>query len=256
MKRKTIKQISQSISINQFLILALLLLITIIIFLFVYLVDIVNWFREFVEEQPDDAEVSAYTVHIPDMSSTSNIDRQLFFYEHNSQNPLINVCEAETYTQIVRIAAAYAGDISSEQLTIHRNKDKYKVESDARIITCNGENLYLDYGNYQLAVKPEETLYFKEAGMTSLTEIKRMAQNTEQYEILYRTSEDSRTITVEITDTVDDLRMVFDIELESGLVTAERFYSSNTLYRTVLTEYIDLSVQFSDTFFELPLQKN
>lgn len=191
---------------------------------------------------------------IPDMEKTYVAEPQRIYYTGNTEDPFADVHEQEAYMRSVRIVTKYGESINDERMTITRQAEKYKAESDSRIIICNGENVYFDYGTQKLIAENDHTLYYKEIGITSLDDVREMMRDKENYQTSYQISADSRIVTVNITDTANDLHMEFDISVESGLVTAERFMTGGSVYRTILTESLDISVQLSDNYFDIPIE--
>lgn len=240
----------KKIPVFRILILAAVLLGSVLLIM-IYMAGRFGWFSN-MQNHPVNAEITASDQRIPDMAKKYESGMRHIFYENDPENPLADIHELEAYEHTIRIITIYGDNVSSESLTITRQSEKYKVESDSRIIICDGKNLYLDYGTQSLTTEPNENLYHSEIGTTSLEDIRRMLKDTENYRSTYQTSDDYRTIAITITDLVNNIRMELEISLEYGLVTSERFYTGDTAYRTVITEALDTSVQISENYFNIP----
>lgn len=192
---------------------------------------------------------------IPDMTTEYGEEKLTIYYESNTADPLADIREHDLYTRTVRIITSYGGTNDSERFTVTRQKQKYKAESDSRILVYDGETLYINYGTHTLTTKTENSTYYEEIGLTSLEDIRSMSQDTEHYSAVFEVSDDPKVINASIQDnTHGEIRMEFRISLESGLVLSERFYLNDAAYRTVLTESFELAAyeSFGDDHFRTP----
>lgn len=205
----------------------------------------------------DDSNSISYETEasIPDMMTEYGDEKHSIYYESNNDNPLADIHEHDIYTRTVRIITSYGGTNDSERFTITRQKQKYKAESDSRILVYDGETLYINYGTHILNTKTDNSTYYEEIGLTSLEDIRSMAQDAEHYSVVFEVSDDPRIINASIQDNTHmEIRMEFRISLESGLVFSERFYINDAAYRTVLTESFELAAfeTFSEDYFRIP----
>lgn len=192
---------------------------------------------------------------IPEMTSESDSGGQDFYYIGNTSDPLADVKEQETYVRTMRMLTSYSENRNAESVTITKHGEKYKAESESRIVIYDGETLYINYGSEVLKKTADTSTYYEEIGMTSLDEVRAMMQDAEKYSSSFKSSADGRFIEVTVNDLENEgLSMKFEISIESGFVISERLYLNDVVYRTVLTETYDLSAddRISDDTFRIP----
>lgn len=192
---------------------------------------------------------------IPEMNGNNESEGQNFYYETNAENPIADVKEQESYIRTFRILTVYGENRNIESVTVTKYGEKYKAESDSRVIIYDGETLYISHGAEILKTTQEKSTYFEETGATSLEEIRTMANDKESYKTGFSVSTDGRLIEAVVEDlTHEGLKMEFEISLESGIVLSERSYLNDSVYRTVFTESFDLlsEDELAENIFRIP----
>lgn len=195
------------------------------------------------------------SVFIPEMTVGEENDEQDFYYERNTEDPLADVKELDSYIRTVRMLTSYGEERNIESVTVTKKGEKYKAESDSRIMIYDGETLYINYGFEILKIPTEDSTYYEEIGVTSLETVRSMVGDTEHYKTVFEVSADNRIIKVSLSDLVNEgLTMRFEISAESGFVISERFYLNDEAYKTVLTESFDIlpDNDISDETFLIP----
>lgn len=202
----------------------------------------------------DDSGASEVSTAIPDMTPVTRADAPVSYYESDQNDPLADVVEQNSYIRTARIVVSHEDTIGSERITVTKQGEKYKAESDSRMMIFDGETLYVSCSAYSLSTQTDSSSYYHETGMTSVDDIRAMIADSENYSSSYQVSEDGKIISVSINDLADenDLQMEFDISLEGGIVTYERFYIDETIYRTVVTDTFELTENIADNAFDIP----
>lgn len=201
---------------------------------------------EYTEDTPDTS--------IPEMQSQDLAGGHDIYYEKNTDAPLADVKEYDSYVMTLRMISYYGENRSTESVTVTKQGEKYKTVSDSHTTIYDGETLYISYAGEILRIPTTESKYHDEIGVTSLDTLRAMSEDTEHYETTFEISSDGRIIEAVVNDlTTDGVRMEFEISVESGLVTSERSYYNDTAYRIVLTESLDMTgAGISEDTFRIP----
>lgn len=191
---------------------------------------------------------------IPEMQAQNTGGGQDIYYKKNTDDPLADLKELDSYSMTLRMISFYGENRSIDSVTVTKHGEKYKAVSDSRIMIYDGETLYIDYGTETLKIPADRSTHYEEIGVTSLEELRSMANDTEHYKTTFEVSSDSRIIEVIVHDlTLEGMRMEFEVSLESGLVTSERSYLNDTAYRIIMTESLDLTgAGISEDTFRIP----
>ena len=233
------------------------LIITLIIFVVLLLLLIAVYGIYHVKSSVDESgEVSINVLDgnaaIPDMSPSAIPDATYADISELENNPLEYIVEGDMYSREIRIVQIFNGESSGEKYTVSKAYDSLKAESDSEVILLKNGKLYADYGTYQAEHGADEDTFYQYIGTTSLKMVRDMVRNTEEFESKLSLSEDCTSLTAEILDTEAEVKMVFEINTESGLVVSERFYYKGEPYRYIQTESINYEFKPDGSFFEMP----
>jgi len=193
---------------------------------------------------------------LPEMHADSNNENGYFLIDEMDENLIDYVSEKDSYQRQIRVVQSYEGKSSSVYYTITRSEQSFRIESDNLLIISDGTDVYKNYGTAIQRQKADTFSYYEDIGLTSLNDIREMIRDKENFESTVDISADKRRITVIVKDSSRDLLMEFEIALESGLVTKERFYHDGVFYRNVVTESVLLTAQTSSETFLIPQNNN
>ncbi len=204
------------------------------------------------ESKPGTDETSAEQPFsgIPEILTPEDSDVTYQYLADLSHNPLSYVTEKDSYVREVIIYQLYQDQTGSTTYTITKHGEKYRIDADHALRICDGQRLYIRNGIHLLIT--DASSYYEEIGVTSLADVKAMAEDREKYDVGCSISENQKIINVRITDTSASLISDFEISMESGIVRSERHYYNNLLYKVVITESLDLTEEMDESLFIIP----
>ena len=189
-----------------------------------------------------------------DIDSSYDSDKKYIDLSEFEDAPLKSIKEISSYKRTIRIIQTYKENSYHEQLTVIRSENKLLAENSSRKIIKNGESLFIDFGHEKTMNSADENEFFKNSGLTSLEMLREMCDNTEVYDCVTTLSNDKRILTVQVIDSEREMRMMFLVNVEYGIVVTEQFYYRNIPYRSVITEKLEPSIKVNDSIFEIPLE--
>lgn len=205
-----------------------------------------------IERENISSPLSRADAEIPEMNPTYILNEIYTDISAFRNDPLEYIVESETYSRDIRIVQIFNGESSGEKYKVSKAYDSLKAENDSEVILLTNGKLYADYGTDQVEHEADEDTFYRYIGITSLRMVRDMVRDTEAYVSKLSLSEDCLNLTAEITQKNADLKMVFDINTETGIVVSERFYYMNEPYRYIQTESIKHDFKPGSSFFEMP----
>ncbi|MGN1408806.1 MAG: hypothetical protein ACI4XJ_01385, partial [Eubacteriales bacterium] len=109
---------------------------------------------------------------------------------------------------------------------------KYRAESDANLIICDGEKMYVRNSVSEYSTAAESDFY-SEIGLTSLDELKKIIENNKYTLTL---SKNNRNLRATVYDDDEILLSEYDVSTEYGIIVNEYHYRNNEIYRAVVTD--------------------
>ena len=183
----------------------------------------------------------------PTFNSSEYIDVSVF-----AADPLSYIRENENFSRTVRIVQVFNGESSGFRTTVSCSSGCLKAESNSHVIIYNDKKIYEEYGSQNLKYDADVSEFYRKTGITSLDMIREMCKDTQAFESTLSLSDDQLVLTADITEKEAGIRMLFEINVESGLVLAERFYYDENPYRYVITEILNTDFRAESDFFEIP----
>jgi len=198
---------------------------------------------------PDIPVSDVSTNEIPDIKSSYGEYGSYLNLDGMVDDPIGSLNELDEYSRTFRIIHSYGGISDGESMTLTKSGNYLKAESDSREIILNKNQISADYGSQKIVSETDEEGFFSEVGITSLSMLKEMCFNVEKYEKTLTLSDDRRFVTADLFDRNTGITMNYEIDVESGIVITERFYSEGVLYRFVFTENISKNINTDAGFF-------
>lgn len=205
-----------------------------------------------IESENISSPLSRADAEIPEMNPTYILNETYTDISAFRNDPLEYIVESEIYSRDIRIVQIFNGESRGEKYIVSKVQDSLKAESDSEVILLTNGKLYADYGTDQVEHEADEDTFYRYIGITSLKMVCDMVRNTEAYDSKLSLSDDCLNLTAEITQKNADLKMVFEINTETGIVVSERFYYMNEPYRYIQTESIKHDFKPGSSFFEMP----
>lgn len=145
---------------------------------------------------------------------------------------------------------------ASENTTIYRDGEKYRIESDGKLIICDGEQVYSKTGLYEMTYRVSDRFTLENnAGTVSIKDIKAELKQLGESEKMPDFSYDDRSKVIFLNklSTAGGIYRSYEISYETGLIISEIVSSSdgNVLYYMYTIEY-NTDPNFTGDEFILP----
>ena len=184
-----------------------------------------------------------------------NPETGVIYYEGRDLSPkdlLASLRETDSVVWNFRAVDAWeTSAYTVERITASRLGVKYRIESDSRLIICDGATVYRREGMLEMTLDASLTDFYAEAGLTPLTAI----QNTPDEQVSGLSCDDPKNIKyIRMTVQDGDFRTEYKISVETGIPVEERSYFGNAVYRMVMTDSISVfaAQQLPDDYFDIP----
>ena len=203
------------------------------------------WLKMTVSEQGT-ANLSGDTVPTIEPSSTETMN---WFRTVDAKNQLKGLTERASYVRTVRIVHYAENDRHTEIVRITRNGERWRAESDERLLISDGENLYVRIGSEEAIFKNESDNLSRELGIAATDAL---LNDPHKRDMAF--SADGKQLTITTEDAEAGLTGEYVIMIESGLVFSEKIQLDGQLIRTVQTDALDVfgADSLDDELFAIP----
>lgn len=170
-----------------------------------------------------------------------NPETEVTFYDGYELTPkelLDTLRETDSFVWNYRNVEAWETSYYTvERITAARKDGKYRIESDSRLIICDGETVYRREGMLEMTLDASLTDFYTEAGLTPLDTIRNLPDG----EVVSISADDVKNVRyIRMTVQDGDYRTEYKISVESGIPVEERSYFGNAVYRMVITDSVSV----------------
>lgn len=229
---------------------SILSLVVILIFLVFFRVIDLSGFASFLfgTDSGEDYNNVEYG-DIADIASPSDTNVVFESSTKTAYETLLEIEESPSYTRVVRMIFSHDDDSTIESCKIYKLDNKFRIESSVRTIIYDGESLYAKKSIYVYSEKGEFD-FWREAGITSLSYLQISASEDN---VKYKSKENTKTIVITIPSDESGTYDEYEVSTETGIVTAERCYINNRVYRFVITDMLETRIlEFEEDTFKIP----
>ena len=203
------------------------------------------WLKMTISDQgtPELSDESIPTIEPPSRETMN------WFRTVDTKNLLKGLTERASYVRTARIVHYAGNDRHTETVRITRSGDRWRAESDERLLISDGENLYVRIGSEETVCKAEPDSFSRELGLASTD-----ALLNDPYKRDMAFSADGKQITITTEDAEAGLTGEYVIMIESGLVFSEKIMLNGQTVRSVQTDTVDVfgADSLDDDTFTIP----
>lgn len=200
------------------------------------------------ESSPENPAETSET--LPDMESPESTG--VIYYNGREMEPvqlLETLTESDSLVWNFRAIEAWEDAYTVERTNVSRRGEKYRIETDSRLVICDGETVYRREGMVEMTLPASETSFHAEAGLTPLETIQNGAADASA---AYDDPGNIKYIKVTAHD--GEIRSEYEISIETGIPVTERSYLGSAVYRMILTDSLSVFAadELPDDHFEIP----
>lgn len=227
-------------------------IIVVLIFLFAFgVISVPDYITSIFSENGGSGDTTEYGSC--DISDIKGSAQSSIVYEQHAENAydvLMSLSESEAYRRVIRTIHSLNGETSVENATIIQNRDRFRIETAYKTVIFDGEKLYINEPTYTMTMSGVFDIY-SEIGITPLSYVK---ENATADNVMFKDSDNKKKITVIIHSDSTPTHTEYEISVENGLVLAERSYYLGEVYRSLVTDKIEIMEHIppDDELFEIP----
>lgn len=190
---------------------------------------------------------------LPDFSSDGvRTEDRYYTFSVDPREILASLTEREAYVREFRVMNFYGEESDISKYTLTVSGERYRLESDHKMVICDGETACTITGTYRSKLNDTVFTLENEIGITPLSAVKTAA---DKGSVTFH-SDGDKTLSIVSEDAETGVLSEYVVSIETGIVMSERSYLDGELYRAVVTDVVDVfgaeADDLPDDYFEIP----